>query len=313
MVVGGLVLEAALELPAFGDVAGGGGDDQALGCLDRAEHDLHGELHAVLAHPRDVGHVPDDEGAGVADEVLVVVAQHALDPRRGQALDALARQLVGLVAEEPAHLVVGLEDDPVGAHHDHGVGGGLDERPEVRGVASLVLEAPGALEPVAGVGGQKLEGGDLVVLDGALDAGPAHQRGRQLALHPHRGGDDGAEPVGAQLGMPAGALEVVVDDDGPALVRDERHHAPVRAVDPLHVGVGEPPGVDDPVGAAVLEELAHVGGLEPELDDGVDGPGQDGVLVERVELPAQTGHPAPQAGPVLVLGGGPLAEHELSR
>jgi hypothetical protein len=80
----------------------------------------------------------------------------------------LARQLVGLVPEEPADLVVGLEDDAVGAHHDHGVGGRLDERPEVRGVAALVLEAPGALEAVPGVGGQELEGGHLVVLDGAL-------------------------------------------------------------------------------------------------------------------------------------------------
>ena len=80
--------------------------------------------------------------------------------------------------------------------------------------------------------------------------------------------------------MPTGALEVVIDDDGPALVGDERHHTPVRAVDPLDIGVGEAPGVDDPVGPAVLEELTHIGRFEPELGDGVDGPGQDGVLVE---------------------------------
>ena len=60
-----------------------------------------------------------------------------------------------------------------------------------------------------------------------------------------------------------------------------------------------------------MEELAHVGGLEAELDHGVDGPGQDGVLVERVELATEAGDPAPQAGPVLVFDGRLLTEHEL--
>ena len=177
---------------------------------------------------------------------------------------------------------------------------------------TLVLEPARTAQPVPGVGGQQLEGGDLVVFDRASGAGPAHERGGELPLDPHGGGDHGAEPIGAQLGQAAGAFVVVVDDNGPALVEYERDHAPIRAVDRLDVGLGEPTRVHDPVAAAVVDEFADVGGLEPELDDGVDRPGQDGVLIERVELTPEARHPAPQTGTVLVLDGGALTEHELS-
>ena len=76
--------------------------------------------------------------------------------------------------------LVGLQDGAFGAHDDHGVGGGLDERPEVGGVAALVLQCPGALEAVPGVGGQELEGGDLVVLDAAVARVPPDQDGGEL-------------------------------------------------------------------------------------------------------------------------------------
>ena len=120
-----------------------------------------------------------------------------------------------------------------------------------------------AFEPVPGMGGQQLEGGDLVVLHRPLRPGPAHQDGRQLAFHPHRRGRHGAIAVGPQLGVPAGALEVVV--------RPRRCGAvPARAPPCPGPSCGYPrrrspaaPGMHDAEAAAVVEELAHVGRLEP--------------------------------------------------
>ena len=108
------------------------------------------------------------------------------------------------------------------------------------GVAGLVGQSPGALDAVPGVGSEELEGRDVVVLDAALDARPADQDRGDLTFGPHRCGDDRPELVGTQLGVAAGPFEVVVDDDGPALLEHQRRHAPVGAVHVLDVGVGEP-------------------------------------------------------------------------
>ena len=218
---------------------------------------------------------------------------------------------MGLVAEQAAHLVVGLQDDAVAVHDDHGVGRRLDERAEVGGVAALVLEVARPLEPVPGVGGQELEGGDLLRPDRPPEPGPAHQGAGELPVHPHRGGHHRAVSVGAQLGDDVGAVEVVVYDHRPAIAPHVGGHAELRRVHTLRVGVGQAPGFGDAV-VVVVDEQADVGRLEAQVDHGVDGPRQDAVLVEGAELASEAGDPAPQGGPLLELRRGPLAKEQLT-
>ena len=174
-----------------------------------------------------------------------------------------------------------------------------------------VLEVARPLEPVPGVGGQELEGGDLLRPDGAPEPGPAHQGAGELPVHPHRGGHDRAIAVGAQLGDDVGAVEVVVDDHRPAIAPHVGGHAELRRVHTVRVGVGQAPGLGDAV-VVLVDEQADVGRLEAEVDHGVDGPRQDPVLVEGAELASEAGDPAPQCGPVLELRRGPLPKQQLA-
>ena len=112
---------------AHGDIADGRGDENALGALQRAEHDLDGKLALILAQS-----VQLDAGADLLGQRLGGGAGAVGDEPLGKAHgddvgDFLAEQLIAAVAE--LGLGAGVEDDDFSAlvDHDHAIRSGLHE------------------------------------------------------------------------------------------------------------------------------------------------------------------------------------------
>ena len=112
---------------ASADVPDRGGHQDAVGALERAEHDLDRELGAVLAQGDELDAGPDLLGQRIGRRAQVVGDQPLGEALRDDVGDLLPDQLVALIAE----LLLGLEieqDDVAGlVDHDHRVGGGLQQ------------------------------------------------------------------------------------------------------------------------------------------------------------------------------------------
>jgi hypothetical protein len=119
----------ALHLPqmlrgrlAHADVADSSGDQDALGVLERAQHELNGKLTAVLAARREL-----QPGADLLRERLGCTAGAVrYQPLREAFWDDVAHllpdELVAVVAELLLRLDVQQNDLAALIHHDHGVG-----------------------------------------------------------------------------------------------------------------------------------------------------------------------------------------------
>ena len=112
---------------AHADVADGRGDEDALGALERAQHDLDRELGPVLAARDELDAGADLLGEGVGRGARVVGDQPLGEALRDDVADLLPDELVAAVAE----LLLGLQveqDDLAGlVDDDHRVGGRLEQ------------------------------------------------------------------------------------------------------------------------------------------------------------------------------------------
>ncbi len=104
------------------DVADRGGDQDALGAFERAQHDLDGELAAVLAPPGELDAGADLLRQGVFRGAQGVRDQPFREAFRNDVLDLLPHQLVAAVAELLLRLHIEQHDLSGLVHHHHGVG-----------------------------------------------------------------------------------------------------------------------------------------------------------------------------------------------
>ena len=123
---------------AHADVADGRGDEDALGALERAEHDLDRELGAVLAQGDELDPGADLLGQGVGRRAQVVGDEPLGEALRDDVRDRLADELVAAVAELLLGLDVEQDDLAALVHHDHRVRRRLEQAP-VAGLGALAF------------------------------------------------------------------------------------------------------------------------------------------------------------------------------
>src|SRR5262249_42688973 len=135
-----------ISLP-LSDVSNRGGDQRALGGLDRAQADLRGELGAVLAAREELEacpHRPGSRLAGVSASMARVPVPEALPD---QELDRLPNELRARVAEQLLGLGIDEEDPPVRIDDHHRIGGSLEEPSKLVLGLRLVGALPLVLKP----------------------------------------------------------------------------------------------------------------------------------------------------------------------
>ena len=197
--IGGRLEQAAVAglggLPRA-DVADGRGDEDALGALERAEHDLDRELAAVPAQGDELDPGADLLGQGVGRRAQVVGDDPLGEALRDDVRDRLADELVTAVAELLLGLDVEQDDLAMPVHHHHRIGGRF-EQAAVAGLGGL---------PRADVADGR---GDEDAL-GALERAE-HDLDRELAAVPALG--DELDPGADLLGQGVGRRAQVVGDD----------------------------------------------------------------------------------------------------
>ena len=119
--------EVLFGILADGDIADGGGDEDALRAFERAEHDFDGEAGSIPAQADQL-----DAGADLLGEGLGGGAGAIGDKPLGEALgddvgDLLAEQLVAAVAELLFRLGVEQDDLSLLIDDDHAIGRGFEQ------------------------------------------------------------------------------------------------------------------------------------------------------------------------------------------
>ena len=224
-----LLAQLLLDALAVGDVADGGGDDDALSAVDRRQRDLGRELGAVAATSGELHPSTHRARARVGDVPVTALGVQAADGLGDEQLDGLADQLVAGVAEQPLGLGVDEHDLPVGVDADDRVRRGFEQAAELRlGALAIGDVAYGGRDhdAVRGVDGRQR---DLRRELGAIAAAPGE-------FHP------GTHRAGPRIGDVPGAALRVARPDG---VGDEQLD---RLADEFAAGVAEQPlglGVDE--------------------------------------------------------------------